>query len=166
MAETGESTGTGGRGRGRWIAIGGGALVLVAAGIFGFATLRGPASSADTGQAGQADPRRAAPAIYTSLHPPLVVNFTDSSGQRHFMQVTLELMARDKDVIEAVRVHAPAIRNSLILLYGNTDYEAAITREGKEQMLADALAEVQAVLKERIGKDGVEAVYFTNLVIQ
>lgn len=165
MAETGESTGNGGKGRKAWIAIGGGALVLVAAGIFGFAALRGPASPA-AGTNGEATAADARPALYTSLHPPLVVNFTDSTGERHFMQVTMELMAREKDVIEAVRTHAPAIRNRLILLYGNTDYEAAITREGKEKMLSDALAEVQAVLRDTIGRDGVEAVYFTNLLIQ
>lgn len=164
MAETGESTGNGGKGRRAWIAIGGGALVLVAAGIFGFAALRGPSSS--PGANGEVNAVDAGPALYTSLHPPLVVNFTDSTGQRHFMQVTMELMAREKDVIEAVRTHAPAIRNRLILLYGNTDYEAAITRDGKEKMLSDALAEVQAVLRDTIGRDGVEAVYFTNLLIQ
>lgn len=165
MAETGESTGNDGKGRKAWIAIGGGALVLVAAGIFGLAALRGPASPA-AGADGEAKAADAGPALYTSLHPPLVVNFTDSTGERHFMQVTMELMAREKNVIEAVRTHAPAIRNRLILLYGNTDYEAAITREGKEKMLSDALAEVQAVLRDTIGRDGVEAVYFTNLVIQ
>lgn len=107
------------------------------------------------------------PALYTSLHPPLVVNLKDTSGSSHYMQITMEVMARDQHVIDAVKNHAPAIRNSLILMYGsNVDYDAVNTREGKEKMLADALAAIQKIMRERIGTDGVEAVYFTSLIIQ
>ena len=106
------------------------------------------------------------PAIYTSLHPPLIVNFEDSLGDSHFMQVTLEVMARDQDVINAVREHAPVIRNDLILLYTNVVYEEVTTREGKEKMLSDGLLQVQNIMQERIGEPGVEALYFTGLVIQ
>jgi flagellar FliL protein len=104
--------------------------------------------------------------LYTSLHPPLVVNFDDATGATHFMQVTMDVMARDQDVINAVREHMPVIRNNLILLYGNSIYEEVTTRSGKEKMLADGLSEVQKVMKAQIGKTGVEAVYFTSLIIQ
>ncbi len=106
------------------------------------------------------------PAIYNSLHPPLVINFKDAGGAAHFMQITMEVMARDQDVINAVREHTPVIRNSLILLYGNAEYEFVTTRPGKEKMLADGLAEIQTILTEQIGSPGIEAVYFTNLIIQ
>ena len=82
------------------------------------------------------------------------------------MKVTLEVMARDQDVINAVREHAAVIRNNLILLYTSVEYEQVVTREGKEQMLADGLSEVQKIINERIGEPGVEALYFTGLVIQ
>ena len=106
------------------------------------------------------------PAIYQSLHPPMVVNFKDSVGDAHFMQITMEVMSRDQEAINAVRDHTPAIRNSLILLYSNAVYEEITTREGKEKMLADGLAEIQRVMTEQTGEAGVEAVYFTALVIQ
>ena len=106
------------------------------------------------------------PAIYQSLHPPLVINFKDELGDVHFMQVTLEVMSRDQEVINSVREHTPAIRNALILMWGNVKYEAVVTREGKEQMLADALAEIQKIMRERIGQPGIEAVYFSGLVVQ
>ena len=82
------------------------------------------------------------------------------------MQVTLEVMARDQGVINAVREHAPVIRNDLILLYASSMYEDVTTREGKEKMLSEGLAEVQRIMTERIGEPGVEALYFTGLVIQ
>ena len=55
----------------------------------------------------------------------------------------------------------------MILLYGQSVYEEVTTREGKEQMLADGLAEIQRIMAEETGDgSGVEAVYFTALVIQ
>ena len=106
------------------------------------------------------------PAFYASLHPPLVVNFEDSFGEPHVMQITLEVMARSQSVVNAVREHTPVIRNSLILLYGSAVYDEITTRDGKEKMLADGLAEIQKIMTDRIGEPGVEAVYFTGLVIQ
>ena len=106
------------------------------------------------------------PAFYTSLHPPLVVNFKDAGGDSHFMQVTMEVMAHEQGIINAVREHTAVIRNALILLYSGAVYEEVTTRAGKEKMLADGLAEIQKVMTEKIGEPGVEAVYFTALVIQ
>ncbi len=76
-------------------------------------------------------------------------------------------MSRDQGAINAVREHTPVIRNGLILLYGNAVYEVVTTREGKEQMLADGLAEIRRILDEQEGDgEAVEALYFTALVIQ
>ena len=91
---------------------------------------------------------------------------TAAVGDQHFMQIEMELMARDQKVIEAVKNHTPLIRNNLILLYGGVQYEVITTREGKEQMLADGLREIQKVLAPRVGKPNVEALYFTSLIIQ
>ncbi len=106
------------------------------------------------------------PALYASLHPPLVVNFNDSYGDAHFMQITMEVMARDQGIIDQVKNHAAVIRNSLILMYGNVDYDFVTKREGKEKMLADALAEIQEIIERETGDTGVEAVFFTGLIIQ
>ncbi len=106
------------------------------------------------------------PAIYTSLHPPLVVNFKDAAGDAHFMQITMEVMARDQGVINSVREHVAVIRNALILHYSGAVYEEVTTREGKEKMLAEGLAEVNKVMTDMTGEGDVEALYFTALVIQ
>lgn len=106
------------------------------------------------------------PPIYTSLHPPLVVNFKDEVGDPHYMQITMEVMARDQGVANAVREHTAVIRNALILLYSGAKYEEVTTRDGKEAMLTDGLSEIQDVMTAEIGEPGVEALYFTALVIQ
>ncbi len=143
------------------IALGG--VALVGAGIFASSFFGNQDTS---GQAAEEPARAVKQALYTSLQPPLVVNFRDSSGDSHYMQVTLEIMARDQKVLDAVKQHAAVIRNSLILLFSDTvDYGALNTREHKERMLADALAEVRNVMQER-GTEGIEAVYFTSLIVQ
>ena len=150
----------------------GGAVLLVGAGVFAGMTFLGGDDSdtadeaAEVAEVTEDTVPATGPALYTSLHPPLVVNFKDSVGNSHFMQITMEVMARDQDVINAVREHAPVIRNALILLFSGAVYEEVTTREGKEQMLADGLVEIQNIMNERISEPGVEAVYFTALVIQ
>lgn len=140
-------------------------LLLLGAGVFAGITLIGGDEPADGEEVAETEPA-GGPALYTSLHPPLVVNFKDSAGDSHFMQITMEVMAREQNVINSVREHTPVIRNSLILLYSGAVYEEVTTREGKEKMLADGLVEIQKVMTEQIGEPGVEAVYFTALVIQ
>lgn len=106
-----------------------------------------------------------APAQYYAFDPPFVVNFADET-QLRFLQVTMEVMTRDPLIVEVVKTHSPAIRNSILLLLSGQTYADLITREGKEKIRADSLAEIQKVLKEQTGKDGVEAVYFTGFVMQ
>ena len=82
------------------------------------------------------------------------------------MQITLEVLSRDQVIIDEVRNHAAVIRNSLILMYGSVNYDFVTTREGKEKMLADALEEIRGIIERETGETGVEAVFFTNLIIQ
>ena len=144
----------------------GGAVLLVGASVFGGMTFFGGDEPVEEEEVAEEATPTTAPALYASLHPPLVVNFKDSIGDAHFMQITMEVMARDQDVINAVREHTPVIRNALILLFSGAVYEEVTTREGKEQMLADGLLEIQNIMSAQIGETGVEAVYFTALIIQ
>ena len=153
----------------KMLMFGGAGIALLAIGIVaGPAVINmiSPADGADDEAAEEVAVDKSKPEIYQSLHPPLVVNFKDAYGDGHFMQITLEVMARDQDVINAVREHTPVIRSNLILMFGSAQYESVVTREGKVAMLNDALAEIQKIMQERIGRPGVEGVYFTNLVIQ
>ena len=153
----------------KMLMLGGGALALLAVGMFaGPAVMNmiSPPEPEETAEAEEAAAPTSGPALYTSLHPPIVVNFKDEIGDAHFMQITMEVMSRDQGVINSVREHTAVIRNALILLYSRAVYEEVTTPEGKEQMLADGLVAVQEVMQETIGEPGVEAVYFTNLVIQ
>ncbi len=143
-----------------------GALVLVGGGVFAGMTFFGGDDPEAEDVVAEDSKVSTAPALYASLHPPLVVNFKDTNGASHFMQITMEVMARKQTVINAVREHTPVIRNALILLYSGAIYDEVTTLEGKKKMLADGLKEIQSVMTQQIGEPGVEAVYFTALVIQ
>ncbi len=121
------------------------------------ATASGESDSMEGGNEGE-------PPIYHPLAPPMIVNFSD--GSSGFLQVSLEVMARSQDVIEAVKAHDPAIRNNLLLLFAAQDYDRVATREGKELLRLDVLAEIQTVLDPYVDEPSVEEVYFTAFVAQ
>lgn len=102
---------------------------------------------------------------YYAFDPPFVVNFQAQDTLR-FLQIKVEVMARDPKVIEAVERHMPVIRNNLIVLFSAQDFTTISTRVGKERLRAQTLAEIQKVLKENTGQPGVESVYFTSFVMQ
>ena len=149
----------------KWIIIAVLVVGLAAGGWFAYPMITG--AEEETGEVVAEESAGAdKPALFAPLHPPLVINFQDQYGDSHFMQMTLEVMARDQGLIDHVKNHAAVIRSNLILLFSGVEYEQAITREGKEKMLDDALAEIQKIIEAETGETGIEAVYFTGLVIQ
>lgn len=104
------------------------------------------------------------PPIYFSLEEPFIVNLSTRSTR--FLQVSVELMARDDEVIEAVQKHRPLLRNNLLLLFSAQSPETISTPEGKEAMRRAALTEVQSVLEDLDEPAEVEDLYFTSLVVQ
>ncbi len=104
------------------------------------------------------------PAVYYAIDPPLVVNFEDGSAVR-FLQITMEVMAHDEKAIESVQKNIPLIRNNLLLLMSNRNYQTMLSREGKEKLRQEALTEIRAVQKKTGGPD-VDDVLFTSFVVQ
>jgi flagellar FliL protein len=103
-------------------------------------------------------------AMYYAIDPPLVVNFEDGSVVR-FLQITMELMAHDQKAIDSVTKNMPLIRNNLLMLMSNRNYQSLMSREGKDKLREEALAEVRAVQKKQGGED-IDDVLFTSFVVQ
>jgi len=107
-----------------------------------------------------------APPQYVAMEPPFVVNFEATQLVR-FLQITVQLMTRDLETVEMIKVNDPVIRNELLLLFGNQKYDVIATREGKEKLRDAALESVRKIVKQSGGKpEHVEAVYFTSFVMQ
>lgn len=153
------------------------ALVLVAVimaglhftGMVSFGTPQPPAADADAGAEGgeAAAPvaQISGPAFYASLRPAMVVQF-NSHGKRHFLKVAVDIMSHEQPTIEAFKTHDAVIRNNLILMFQDLDFDLASTREGIEALQADAEREIEDILEPFIGDRSVEGVYFTTFVLQ
>ena len=106
------------------------------------------------------------PAAYVKLDPPFVANF-EAKGQNRFLQVSVEVMTRDPVTADLIKLHDPMIRNDLLMLFGNQQYENISTREGKDKLRLEALSLVGKVIAAEGGDaKKVEQLYFTSFVMQ
>jgi flagellar protein FliL len=94
----------------------------------------------------------------------MVVNFEDGSVVR-FLQISMEVMAHDQKAIDSVQKNMPLIRNNLLLLMSNRNYQSLMSREGKDKLREEALAEIREVQKKQGGGD-VDDLLFTSFVVQ
>jgi len=107
-----------------------------------------------------------APAQYFGLEPPFVVNLNSSFDGPRYLQVEVQLMSRDPAAMEAIKLHAPAIRAKLLMLFSQVEPTDIADRAGKERLQATSLAEVQKLLKAETGKPGADELLFTSFVTQ
>ena len=111
------------------------------------------------------EPKPDAPALFYSMDPPLVVNFEDDAAVR-FLQVGVDLMTRDPKSVEEVQKQVPLIRNNLLLTISNRDYKKLMSRDGREELRGECLAEVRKILKKESPDSSIEDLLFTSFIVQ
>lgn len=156
------------KGSGSKVALIVGALVVVGGGGAGASAWYMKNMSGGEDGGGSASDHAAAaklPAQYFPLNPAFVVNLSDETGSR-YLQIDVELVSRDPVVTDLLKQHAPLIRNRLLLMFGEKKANELNTREDKERLQAEALAETQKILLAETGKTGVEALIFTSFITQ
>lgn len=143
-----------------------GAVVLLAGGAGGgwWWTQKNAVAHAAEGEAAAAAPKKAV-ATYFALDPAFVVNLADTDATR-YLQGDVQIMTRDPATLAALDTQAPAIRNRLLLLFGQQTAAQLQQRSGKERLQAAALAEVKKLMQEEAQPAKVEGVIFTSLVVQ
>jgi flagellar FliL protein len=114
---------------------------------------------------GGAEKIEAKVASYYELKPEFVVNLEDNR-EVNFMQLKMQLMARDEKVWAVVEHHMPVIRNNIMLLLSSQKYQDMNTREGKEKLQETMRESIQEVIASESPDMKIEAVYFTELVMQ
>lgn len=122
-------------------------------GLFGGADARGE----------QVEQRR--PPIYYSMDPAFINNLSGTGGRR-FMQVTVQLMARDQAVITAVQRHEPVVRNDLLMLFSDQTLESVDTTSGKEELRRKSLEAIRRILRSHDEPDALEDLFFTSFIVQ
>ena len=143
-------------------------VVFAGAGGAGWYFTLGPGGGSDAGDGDEAQAKASekhGEPLYFTLADNLVVNFRSPGGTR-FLQVGIDLMTYDEKGLLALQKHAPVLRSDLILLLSDQAQETLLSRDGKEALRSEALAEVRSNMKELSGEPVVESVYFTSFVMQ
>ena len=135
-------------------------LLLLALGGGGFAykTMHAKAEAKNANPASKAE-------LYLPLDPPFVVNFRDDDSLR-YLQVGVTLMSHDADALAAAKAAEPVIRDALVSLFSSQEYSIISNTAGRDKLQAQALVVVRKIVQERLGKPGVDALYFTSFVMQ
>jgi flagellar protein FliL len=103
--------------------------------------------------------------LYLPLDPPFLVNF-EMDGKLRFLQVSIELMTRDRDATDALKSHMPLLRNNILMILSEQSLATVLTRAAKQALRDEILNETRQVMQTVSGSPGVEAVYFTSFVMQ
>ena len=175
-----------GGGKAKWIVIIAVVMLLTTSAVIGALYFMGGFSSGEKDKADKHDTKEAEqkelvvkPAFYLDLQPAFVVNFEDQTHAA-YLQVEMQIMARDKDILDIVSKHMPVIRNNILLILSAQKYEVVKTRKGKEDLQTTLLEAIQKVIseanpghgadKEKNGKQAaphnIEQVYFTSFIMQ
>ena len=111
---------------------------------------------------------------YLAIDPPLVVNL-QSSGRPQFMQVKIQVMSHDPKALAALEEHMGPVRDALITLLSSQTADTMYNVQNREKVRQEALEALRKVLAEHAGikstdtkegHTGLEALFFTDLVIQ
>ena len=138
-------------------------LVLAALGVGGYFwhSRHVAPAKADNAQA------PAKPEIYLALEPAFVVTFREGDTDAlRYLQVGVTLMAHDQQALDVAKEADPVVRDGLVSLFSSQKFDVVTSTAGREKLQADALATVRGIVQKRLGRPGIDALYFTSFVIQ
>lgn len=103
--------------------------------------------------------------LYLPLEPAFVVNFRDDESLR-YLQVGVTLMSHDPDAINVAKGADPVLRDGLVALFSNQKFSIISDAAGRQQLQEQALVKVRKIVQARLGRPGIDALYFTSFVMQ
>ena len=105
------------------------------------------------------------PAQYIKMKPRFIVNYNVGTRQR-FLQASIEIMTRSQGVVDAVELHNPMLRNEIVRILSDQDFNALRTPEGCQALKMELQEKLIAIVKGEADVEGIEAVLFTDFVMQ
>ena len=102
---------------------------------------------------------------YYELSDPLLVNFPPNSSAK-IIKIAVTVLVKGEANVEALKKHEPMIRNNLLMSISSIGADKAKTLEGKQELQGIMLTEVGKVMERMTKKNPVQAVYFTEFVMQ
>ncbi|GAB6068057.1 hypothetical protein JCM13664_13760 [Methylothermus subterraneus] len=96
---------------------------------------------------------------------PFIVNFPPGESAR-LLQIGFSVLTYAEETAAALGKHAPMLRNNLLLLFGRYRPEELASLDGKEALRQAIAQEIQKALEAQAQGSRVEAVFFTQFVMQ
>ena len=140
-----------------------GVVALLALGAGGYLWQSHRTAHATNAKAAAVDLSKAE--LYLPLEPAFVVNFRDDESLR-YLQVGVTLMSHDPDAINVAKGADPVLRDGLVALFSNQKFSIISDAAGRQKLQEQALATVRKIVQARLGRPGIDALYFTSFVMQ
>ena len=145
-------------GGGAWYFLGGSEPQTAAAGKGRTAAKKGEAA-AEKAEAPRPEP------VYHPLDPPFVANLPPG-GKAKMLQAAVRVQTRDASLVAFLQKNDPMVRHHLLSLFGSQDAAELMTRAGREKLQAEVKDNLARLARDNGGQGTVEAVYFTQFVLQ
>ena len=124
--------------------------------------LGGSGDDAEVAEVAAPEPTKA---IYHSLRPAFIVNFTTDTKAR-YLQAEISVMSRQPATIDAVIEHAPLVRAKVLDYLTDQSFPELKTNEGKETLRTGLVEVVNSQLSSQGIEGGIESVLLTSFVLQ
>ncbi|UTV98658.1 flagellar basal body-associated FliL family protein [Marinomonas rhizomae] len=105
------------------------------------------------------------PSTYLALDPAFIIDFM-VDGRQRYVQLNMSVKSKNTAQIDAVTLHMPLIRNSLVLLFSSQSFAELQSADGKAALKQASLDAINGILEQETGQGGIDAVLFTNFVMQ
>jgi flagellar FliL protein len=97
---------------------------------------------------------------------PLDAVIVNLEGRRHYLRANIQLLVDSAEHAEKIKIHTPAIRDALILLFSGRNPVEISTMEAREKLRESAREEIKKVLEHYKAQKGFEDIYFTDFMVQ
>ena len=105
------------------------------------------------------------PAQYIKMKPRFIVNYNVGTRQR-FLQTSIEIMTRSQKVVDAIELHNPMLRNEIVRILSEQNFKNLRTPQGRTDLKSTLQEKLVEILKSESDVEGIEAVLFTDFVMQ
>lgn len=150
------------------LAAGGGAAWYLLAGSEPPATAAGkgkaPGRTGAEASAAKAEAPRPEP-VYHPLDPPFVANLPPG-GKAKMLQAAVRVQTRDVSLVSFLQKNDPMVRHHMLSLLGSQDAAELMTRPGREKLQVEVKDMLVRLVQENGGQGAIDAVYFTQFVLQ
>ncbi len=145
------------------------ASVLVAGGVGGGAAWyflhgKGDAEESAPSKKKKHSAAKAGPPVYVPIDS-FTVNLQPENGEQ-YLQTAFTLQVANSEEMETIKANMPKVRSRLLLLLSGKKASELNTVEGKQQLAAEIVAQINQPFEEKGPEQDVTDVLFTAFIIQ